>query len=130
MEHAPSPDIIKALSLLGAEIRASAVDLEGIAEASHANGSAWMHRYVEWPDGEFESKKAGPLRFLPSEVVDSGGKTYVTFAYSEERELAYALMPSSSDADPMVFKIDDNGKAKGRVERVVGFIGRLKKVAE
>ena len=129
MEHVPSPDMIKVLSMLGAEIRSSARDSDGIAEENHANGSAWVHRFVQWPSGEFSSKKAGTLEFSSNEVVNSGGKTYVTFAYSEERALSYALIPSSGDADPMVFKIDDEGKARGRVERVVGFIGRLKKVS-
>lgn len=127
MEHVPSPDIIKALSLLGAEIRASALDLEGVSDKEYSNASAWMHRYVEWPDGEFTSKKAGTLVFLPPEVVTSGGKTYVSFAYSDDKDLTYALMPSSSDADPMVFKIDAEGKARGRMERFVSFMGRLKR---
>ena len=122
------PDIIKALSLLGAEIRASALDLEGVAEKDYSNASSWLHRFVEWPDGEFASKKTGTVGFLGSEVVESGGKTYVTFAYSEERSMSYALLPSSADADPMVFKITDEGKAKGRAERVVGFINKLRKV--
>lgn len=128
MEHAPSPDIIKALSLLGAEIRSSALELEGVAEKDYSNASAWLYRFVEWPDGEFVSKKTGTLGFLGSEVVEAGGKTYVTFAYSEERSLSYALLPGSTDADPMVFKIEDSGKAKGRAERVVGFINKLKKL--
>lgn len=130
MEHVPSPDIIKVLSTLGAEIRTSPRDSDGIAEKDYVNGSSWMHRFVEWPEGEFASKKVGTLSFLLNEVVDAGGKTYVTFAYSEERSLSYALMPGSGDADPMVFKIDDDGKARGRVERVVGFISRLKRVAD
>ena len=128
MEHAPSPDIIKALSRLGTEIRASALELDGVATETHAHASSWIQRFVEWPEGEFDSKKAGPLRFLPSEVVESGGKVYVTFAYSEDVGYAYALMPESSDADPMVFKIDDDGNARGRVERLVGFLNKLKKV--